>query len=126
MVERLGEIPWVIVSVNVCSGNYSLDFIPITGLPEEEFYPLSDRVLLSKDSAVPWKEQNWIGVRTKGRSSLYHLLDQSKLVAVVLSHITNTYNGLLKSDRRLTCKLLFLIGFVIVLLRKSQLLYQLS
>ncbi len=52
VVERLGEIPWVIVSVNFYSGNYSLDFIPITKLPKEEYYPLSDRVLLSKDSAV--------------------------------------------------------------------------
>ncbi len=51
MVERLGEIPWVIVSVNCDSGSYNLDFIPITNLPEKEFYPLSDRVLLSKDSA---------------------------------------------------------------------------
>jgi Fe-S cluster assembly iron-binding protein IscA len=40
------------VSVNFDSGSYSLDFIPITNLPKEEYYPLSDRVLLSKDSAV--------------------------------------------------------------------------
>ena len=69
MVERLGEIPWVIVSVNCDSGSYSLDFIPITNLPEEEFYPLSDRVLLSKDSTL-YLEGAWLDW-SHGQGSLF-------------------------------------------------------
>ncbi len=43
-----------------------------------------------------------MGVTTWGHSSLYHLLDQSRLVAAGLLHITNAYNGSLKNERQKT------------------------